>query len=297
MDNINRLQIQKQLSIEDTSNDHVYTFGVSELTLDRTIILPLLTGNDIFVFENHIQTLTNKTINTASNTITIATADVISGTFADTRIVASNVTQHEGSITIGNLTGAPIGAVVGISDVQTLTNKTLTATTNNVVAKSLHSATTTIDVSSATAPTSGQVLTATSGTMATWQSAGNINIDAQHAVSTTTTSTTSSTYVDMDTMTLTTSNTSATTYQLTFSCTIRNSATNSYIYIILNIDGVDLPATNRSIYIKTAGANRNLATSCLAVNLANAKIIKIRYKTDGGTLSVYDRALTIFGVY
>lgn len=52
---------------------------------------------------------------------------------------------------------------------QTLTNKTITDSTNNVMAKSLKSATTTVDVSAATAPSSGQVLTATSSTAATWQ--------------------------------------------------------------------------------------------------------------------------------
>ncbi len=48
--------------IHDTTADHQYIFGVSELTADRTITLPLLTGNDDFVFEDHTQTLTNKRI-------------------------------------------------------------------------------------------------------------------------------------------------------------------------------------------------------------------------------------------
>lgn len=48
--------------INDTSVDHQYVFAVSELTADRTITLPLLTGNDEFVFKDFIQTLTNKTL-------------------------------------------------------------------------------------------------------------------------------------------------------------------------------------------------------------------------------------------
>lgn len=40
------------------------------------------------------QTFTNKTINTANNTLTIAAGDVTSGTFADARISASSVNQH-----------------------------------------------------------------------------------------------------------------------------------------------------------------------------------------------------------
>lgn len=48
--------------INDTSADHQYILGVSELAADRTITLPLLTGNDTFVFQDFTQTLTNKTL-------------------------------------------------------------------------------------------------------------------------------------------------------------------------------------------------------------------------------------------
>lgn len=48
--------------INDTSSDHQYVVAVSELAADRTITLPLLGGNDEFVFKDHAQTLTNKTL-------------------------------------------------------------------------------------------------------------------------------------------------------------------------------------------------------------------------------------------
>ncbi len=48
--------------INDTSSDHQYVVAVSELAADRTVTLPLLTGNDEFVFKDHAQTLTNKTL-------------------------------------------------------------------------------------------------------------------------------------------------------------------------------------------------------------------------------------------
>jgi hypothetical protein len=48
--------------IQDTSQDHRYIFGVSELAADRTVTLPLLLANDTFVFQAFSQTLTNKTL-------------------------------------------------------------------------------------------------------------------------------------------------------------------------------------------------------------------------------------------
>ena len=52
--------------INDTSSDHTYNFAVSELTANRTITLPLLTGNDTFAFVGQTQTFTNKTFTDAS---------------------------------------------------------------------------------------------------------------------------------------------------------------------------------------------------------------------------------------
>lgn len=50
--------------INDTSSDHQYILSVCELVADRTVALPLLTGDDEFVFKAHTQTLTNKTFTT-----------------------------------------------------------------------------------------------------------------------------------------------------------------------------------------------------------------------------------------
>ena len=41
--------LPKTTEVNDTTGDHQYVLGVSELTADRTITLPLLTGNDEFV--------------------------------------------------------------------------------------------------------------------------------------------------------------------------------------------------------------------------------------------------------
>ena len=76
--------------INDTSADHQYIFAVNELVADRTVTLPLLTGNDEFVFAAHAVTLTNKSIDSDNNTITnIVNADIkATAAIASTKLAA-----------------------------------------------------------------------------------------------------------------------------------------------------------------------------------------------------------------
>ena len=73
--------------------------------------------------------------------------------------------KNVGTLTLPTTTGT----LVSTNEIQTLTNKTMTDTSNNLTAKGLHSATTVVSISGATAPTANQVLTATNSTTATWQ--------------------------------------------------------------------------------------------------------------------------------
>ena len=122
-------------------------------------------------------------------------------------------------------------------------------------------------------------------------------VDAQNASETTTTSTTSITYVDLDTTTLTTSNTRSTDYHITFSATADLSVPDESMTFIINVDGIDVPETERNLDIRHNGTKINISSNWLAENISNGKIVKIRYKTSSGTLNVYSRVLTIYGTY
>jgi hypothetical protein len=65
---------------------------------------------------------------------------------------------------------APTGSVVGTTDIQTLTNKTLLSTTNTIAATDLYSSSgSIININDSAAPTIGQLLTATSTSTAIWK--------------------------------------------------------------------------------------------------------------------------------
>jgi len=76
--------------IDDSDGNQQYVFAVSELTADRTITLPLLTGDDVFVFADFVQTLTNKTL--TSPTLTTPTI-----TYLTTAGIIASTSQSQGN--------------------------------------------------------------------------------------------------------------------------------------------------------------------------------------------------------
>lgn len=99
----------------------------------------------------------------------------------------------------------------------------------------------------AATPTSGQVLTASSATTAQWQSPAKPKVDRQVAIRKGIASTSSTTYVDI--VSLTTRNMGeAGCYMIHFSARCYNTtgAHGTYGYVTLNINGVDIPATEYS---------------------------------------------------
>jgi len=108
--------ILKDLKLKDTSSDNTYNFTVNELTVDTNIELPLLIADDTFVFQDHIQTLTNKTL----------TSPKINDTSADHEYVFT-VSELSANTNI-NLPLLLADDVFVFQDhIQTLTNKTLTS--------------------------------------------------------------------------------------------------------------------------------------------------------------------------
>ena len=121
----------------DTSANHQYVVAVSELAADRTVTLPLLTGNDQFTFDAHASTLTNKSIDLANNTLTGSLSEF------------NSALQSE--------------SFAGLAATQTLTNKTISGADNtlsNIGNSSLsNSAITVSDGSNTTAVALGGTMT------------------------------------------------------------------------------------------------------------------------------------------
>lgn len=148
--------------------------------------------------------------------------------------------------------------VVSLTGVETLTNKTITDDTNDVSAKSLKSATTTIDVSSATAPTNGQVLQATSGTAAQWGNVSGVTPTGTGFVHVTTGTQdmASKTVEDADVA----ANAAIAQSKLDLSITNTEVAANAAI-AASKLDGVSTPSSTDSLTNKTITDDTNTVTA------------------------------------
>jgi hypothetical protein len=97
--------LPKTTEIQDTTGDHQYVLAVNELTADRTVTLPLLTGNDEFVFKDHTQTLTNKRITPRVSTEASSATPTIDTDDVDAHSITALATAVTSMTT--NLSGTP----------------------------------------------------------------------------------------------------------------------------------------------------------------------------------------------
>ena len=102
--------------INDTSADHQYVFAVSELAADRTVTLPLLASADEFTFNAHAQTLTNKSIDLGSNTLTGSVAEFNAALQSESfATLTGSETLTNKSLTAPTITGTAVMATLDIS--------------------------------------------------------------------------------------------------------------------------------------------------------------------------------------
>ena len=95
--------------------------------------------------------------------------EVANGGTGTTNLTAGNVLVGDGTSDVQTTKAAPSGDFVGTTDTQSLTNKTITDSSNTVVANQLRTLTGTVVVDTSAAPTIDQALLATSGSAAEWQ--------------------------------------------------------------------------------------------------------------------------------
>ena len=219
--------------------------------------------------------------------------------------------------TTAQWSGAPVRATsptlttpnIGTPSAWVLTNCTGTATgLTSWITNGLKSATTTVDVSAATAPSSGQVLTATSSTTATWQtpSGGTTGYTTTATSGGTTTLTSSSTYYQYFTGTLQQTITLPVTSTLTtwFSFYFTNKSTNTIDINSSWANNIVTIASGASCLLTciltswTTAASWNFKYDGLttATKLAGTADTTMTFPTTSATIARTDSAQTFTGV-
>ena len=120
--------------------------------------------------------------------------------------------------------------------------------------------------------------------------------DIQISTTSIPTATTSTTYVDMNAMTVTTSNTEPRAYLVLFSAEFISAFSGRTIFIIVSIGGVDVSTTERRANYSSGGAYQLLSTLYRTESLGNGIEIKVRWHYENNKqLTCESRTLIIDG--
>jgi hypothetical protein len=238
-----------------------------------------------------IDTLTNKTINATSNTITnITNSNINDNAMIDSTKIAN-----------GNMTNTEFQYISGTTrPIQTQINNKITNSYGVPQISSLFLASRPAPGIPGSIFIGSDNLTMYRDNGTTWDTLNTtptnpIIPDAQTVIETNPVTTTSTSYVDLSGISLTTSNTNAKKYIVMFNCNVSLSKNNNTVYVIINIDGVDIISSESLITITGSDKTNNISSIYLTPWLATNKIIKVRFKCSDGTLTVTNRTLIIYG--
>ena len=117
--------------LRNPANTFDYVETASAIAANRTVTEPLLTGNDTRVYEAHSQTLTNKTISGASNTLSAIPPNSISS-FAITSPITNQILQYNGTNWVNATSSFKFG-VASVANGGTITHGLSPATPTVVI--------------------------------------------------------------------------------------------------------------------------------------------------------------------
>ncbi len=292
-----------QLEAANASAEHILQFSS---TNSQTYGFPDSTG--LVVLDSNVMTITNKALDTTNIFIdeSVGTKQLafnLAGMTASRTLTIAATQTTTQSLTIPNVGAAD--SFVTNNTTATLTNKTITGSTNTIEATALRSATTAVVVNGATAPTAGQVLTATSGTAANWQSPSSVFGTQLSTVTLASASTNSTTLITVPGagLPLSTGAVPAGTYLVEWTCNVSVNATNNTMTLSHRTSlGILPPAQNgetQTYRVPLSGLKFGSARRAIIV-LGSADTINvdlfISLSNGSGTFTLTNLVITVYRI-